>query len=65
MAKLKLSYQRPEELPPLLKALEPFIKSMRYAEKNGLYRRIYIDIKEGYETSVTVETTKDIDLTPG
>ena len=44
--KLKVSYERPEELQELLERLQPMILSCRQSrEQKGRYRRLYIMLK--------------------
>ena len=54
MIKIKVSYERPEELTDLIKLLEPRILSYKLASvQKGKYKRAYIALKtiEGETTS--------------
>lgn len=47
MVKLRISYDRPEEIKSLLHALQPFVKHMKAQNTpKGQYKKIYIDIRE-------------------
>ena len=47
MMKLKVSYERPEELHHLLDRLGPEVKSWRHSQnREGQFRKAYIVIKE-------------------
>lgn len=47
MMKLKVSYERPEELQRLLDLLQPDIKTVRPAKnQKGQFKKAYIEIKE-------------------
>lgn len=47
MVKIKISYERPEEVKELLKALQPYIKHMKGQNApQGQYKRLYIDVRE-------------------
>ncbi|MFR3728383.1 hypothetical protein [Lacrimispora sp.] len=47
MIKIKVSYERPEELKRILDRLRPEVKSMKVARnKEGQFKKAYIEVKE-------------------
>lgn len=47
MVKIKISYERQEEVRELLRTLQPYIKHMKGQNApQGQYKRLYIDVKE-------------------
>ena len=47
MMKLRVSYERPEELRRLLDRLGPEVKSWRHSQnREGQFKKAYIEIKE-------------------
>ena len=50
--KIKVSYQKEQELQIILQLLRPVIKSYKAADRQqGVYKRAYIEIKRARETS--------------
>lgn len=50
--KIKVSYQKEQELQIILQLLRPVIKSYKAADQQqGIYKRAYIEIKQAIETS--------------
>ena len=50
--KIKVSYQKAQELQAILLLLRPVIKSYKAADRQqGIYKRAYIEIKQVIETS--------------
>lgn len=50
--KIKVSYQKEQELQAILELLKPVIKSYKAADRQrGIYKRAYIEIKQAIETS--------------
>ena len=46
MVKVRISYQKPQELDTVLKLLKPIIKSYKTEKgSEGRYKRAYVDIK--------------------
>ena len=47
MVKIRISYEKPEELEKVLKLLEPVIRKWkRSGQQDGKYLKAYIDLKE-------------------
>ncbi len=50
--KIKVSYQKEQELQAILQLLRPVIKSYKAADRQqGVYKRAYIEIKQAIEMS--------------
>lgn len=50
--KIKVSYQKEQELQAILQLLGPVIKSYKIADRQqGIYKRAYIEVKQTIETS--------------
>lgn len=50
--KIKVSYQKEQELQIILQLLRPVIRSYKIADRQqGIYKRAYIEIKQAIETS--------------
>ena len=50
--KIKVSYQKEQELQAILQLLRPVIKSYKAADRQqGVCKRAYIEIKQAIETS--------------
>lgn len=47
MLRIKVSYEYPEELSSVVKALAPLGITTKTAEQNGRYKRAYIRVKSG------------------
>ena len=46
--KIKISYERPDELNRILQLLRPVISSVKMPKaRNGKYRRAYVDLGDG------------------
>ena len=54
--KIRISYEKPQELDAVLKLLHPIIKTSKAEKgKDGQYKRAYVDIKaEGITASAAV-----------
>lgn len=54
--KIRISYEKPQELDAVLKLLHPIIKTYKAEKgKDGQYKRAYVDIKaEGITASAAV-----------
>ena len=54
--KIRISYEKPQELDTVLKLLRPIVKAYKAEKgKDGQYRRAYVDIKtEGITASSAV-----------
>ena len=47
MVKIKVSYERPEELKRILDRLRPEVKGLKIARKQeGQFKKAYIEVKE-------------------
>lgn len=50
--KIKISYQKEQELQTILQLLKPVIRSYKIADRQqGVYKRAYIEVKQATETS--------------
>ena len=54
--KLKISYERPEELRRVLQLLHPDVKRWRAAGQTGRFKRAYVELREGKEADVSPDT---------
>lgn len=53
--KIKVSYQRPQELQTVLKLLNPMVKSCKVAKRqDGAYKRAYITLTWLEEENVSI-----------
>ena len=54
--KLRVSYERPEELRRILQLLHPDVKRWKAAGQTGRFKRAYVELREGKESDVSPDT---------
>lgn len=51
--KLRVSYERPEELKRVLQLLHPDVKRWKAAGQTGRFKRAYVELREGKGSGVS------------